>query len=394
MKGAIFSIGYTFTTKSFVFLVNYLAVNYLILKEYGDFSIFISTMSSLVVISSLGLLYSGNVIVSKWIEKNKSFVFNYFKISIFLIFLLSIFLSIISYILIGFYIESVLCVLFFSLTILFESFFYGLNKVDKLFYIGFINLIFSAIIIYFLINNYGLYGAILGYIFSKLILLFFQFHEFFKNFDLSVYEINKNKRKAVYLYYKKYNFPLLMSALISTPIITLVLYLLSYSKGSEEVAIYSWCYQIYLLGMFIPAALGGYYLTLLNKLKNNDKKDVMNKINLFNISITLLTILILYLFSSFILRMGNIEGIEHAKYTFYAFLVCMFFYSLNLSFMSFWVSIGKSNFYFKIQLFWAMLVLLLTWFFVKEYGSLVIPLVMSFAYFCQFLWQKYTLNHL
>ena len=364
------------------------------MKEYGEFSLFLSTMSSLIVIASLGLLYSGNVIVSKWIEKNKKFVFSYFRISIFLIFSLSILLSIISYFLIGFYVESFVCILFFSLTILFESFFYGLNKIDKLFYIGLINLIFSVLIIYFLINNYGLYGAILGYIFSKSILLFFQFIEFSKSFDLIYYIGNKDKTKAVYLYYKKYNLPLLMSALISTPIITFVLYLLSYNRGNEEVAIYSWCYQIYLLGMFIPAALGGYYLTILNKMKGDDKKNVMSKINLFNIVVTLLTILILYLFSSFILKLGGVEGLVQAKYTFYAFLICMFFYSLNLSFMSFWVSIGKSKFYFKLQLLWAIMVILLTWIFVKEFGSLVIPLAMSFAYFCQFLWQKYILNSL
>ena len=72
MKQAIFSIGYTFTAKSFIFIINYLAVTYLVLKEYGEFSLFLSTITSCVVIASLGLLYSGNVVVSKWLGKNKA----------------------------------------------------------------------------------------------------------------------------------------------------------------------------------------------------------------------------------------------------------------------------------------------------------------------------------
>lgn len=387
MKQAVFSIGYTFTAKSFIFIINYLAVTYLVLKEYGEFSLFLSTITSCVVIASLGLLYSGNVVVSKWLGKNKAFVADYFKISMLIIAILSFVFSIVSYILTSYFFESFFAIFFFSLGILFESFFYGNSRYKELFIFGFLNLIVSIALFFALIKGFGLYGAILGFIFSKTLIVILQFRQFLKNFT-NFFNFKLTKRDSVFIYFKKFNAPLLLSAIISGPILTLILYMLSYFRGNEEVAIYSWCYQIYLLGMFVPASLGVYYLTIFNKKAKQDKLSLMKKITLFNVSSTLLTILVLALISPLLLGVSEISNTPMAKYTFFSFLICMFFYSLNLSYMSLWVSLGKSHFHLYFQLIWSLTCVILSFIFLHHFSAFVIPLIMSLAYLCQFLIQK------
>lgn len=391
MKQAIFSIGYTFTAKSFIFIINYLAVTYLVLKEYGEFSLFLSTITSCVVIASLGLLYSGNVIVSKWLVKNKAFVADYFKISMLIIAILSFVFSIVSYILTSYFFESFFAIFFFSLGILFESFFYGTSRYKELFIFGFLNLIVSIALFFALIKGFSLYGAILGFIFSKTLIVILQFRQFLKNFT-NFFNFKLTKKDSVFIYFKKFNAPLLLSAIISGPILTLMLYMLSYFRGNEEVAIYSWCYQIYLLGMFVPASLGAYYLTILNKKSKQDKLTQMNKITLFNVSFTLLTILVLALMSPLLLGVSEISNNPIAKYTFFSFLICMFFYSLNLSYMSLWVSLGKSYYHFRIQLLWSFISLILIYFFVDTYGAITLPLSMAVAYSIQYIYQSIKLK--
>lgn len=391
MKQAVFSIGYTFTAKSFIFIINYLAVTYLVLKEYGEFSLFLSTITSCVVIASLGLLYSGNVVVSKWLVKNKAFVADYFKISILIIAILSFVFSILSYILTDYFFESFFAIFFFSLGVLFESFFYGNSRYKELFIFGFLNLIISVALFFALIKGFSLYGAILGFIFSKTIIVILQFSQFLKNFT-NFFNFKLAKKKSVFIYFKKFNAPLLLSAIISGPILTLILYMLSYFRGNEEVAIYSWCYQIYLLGMFVPTSLGSYYLTILNKKDKQDKLGLMRKITLFNVSSTLLTILVLALISPFLLSVSELSNNPMAKYIFFYFLICMFFYSLNLSYMSLWVSVGKSYYHFRMQLLWSIVSLTLIYFFVSKYGAITLPLSMAVAYLIQYIYQSLKLK--
>lgn len=391
MKQAVFSIGYTFTAKSFIFIINYLAVTYLVLKEYGEFSLFLSTITSCVVIASLGLLYSGNVVVSKWLVKNKAFVADYFKISMLIIAILSFVFSIVSYILTDYFFESFFAIFFFSLGVLFESFFYGTSRYKELFIFGFLNLIVSLALFFALIKGFSLYGAILGFVFSKTIIVMLQFSQFLKKFT-NFFNFKLTKKDSVFIYFKKFNAPLLLSAIISGPVLTLILYMLSYFRGNEEVAIYSWCYQIYLLGMFIPASLGAYYLTILNKKSNQDKLSLMKKITLFNVLSTLFTILVLALLSPLLLGASELSNNPIARYTFFSFLICMFFYSLNLSYMSLWVSLGKSYYHFRIQLLWSFISLILIYFFVDTYGAITLPLSMAVAYSIQYIYQSIKLK--
>lgn len=394
MKNALLSILYTIITKGYTFVLNYIAITYLVLKQYGEFSLFLSTINSMVVIASLGLLYSGNVVVSKWMEKNSKFVLEYFIFSFFLISLISCLLAIIAYLLTGYYIESFICILVFGLTVLMESFFFGLNKFNRLVNFGIFNAIFSVILVFILTKYYGLIGAVWGFTFSKLVLLILQAREFNKFFKISYSSFKITKVKSIITYFVKHNLPLLLSALISTPVLTLAMYILSYYKGHEELAIYSWCYQIYLLGMFVPASLGNYYLSILNKQSRDKKNLLMRKINFFNVSVTIVTILLMFLSMSLLLKLGNLESNLLAKKTFYYFLIAMFFYSFNLSFMSFWSSIGKASLHLNVQFIWALVLILTTLLCVDIMGSRALPIAMALAYFIQGIYQQYKFNEI
>lgn len=390
---AIYSIGYTFSTKSFAFILNYMVINFLLLSEYGQFSIIFSIINSFIVVSSLGLLYSANVISSKWMLRNPKYVLNYFKISFLLIFILSLIFSLIIFYIHGYFISVFLTILIFSLVTLFEGFFYGVGEIKKIFLYGVVNLILSLSISLFFIKSLGLDGAIFSLAISKIFLLVMQVRYFFKNIEFDDF-FTVSYIKAIFLFYKKYNFPLVMSALIATPIVTLTIYILSIRKGLEEVAVFSWCYQIYLLGMFIPTALGTYYLSILNKKSNEDKFKVMRGITKFNLIVTIVAIAMLFLVSPLILKVGKIEGFKSSYYIYNTFLICMFFYSLNLGFLSFWSSIGENSFYLKMQILWSLVVLIVVLIFVDFLGGVSIPLGMALGFFIQYLIQLLRLKNI
>lgn len=384
---AIYSLGYTFSIKSFAFILNYIVVSFLVLKEYGSFSLIFSTLNSVIVVACLGLLYSANIFTSKWIEKNNKYIFNYFKFSFYLMFVLALLFSIVIFYLYGYFLSAFFAILIFSTSTLLEGFFYGVGEIKKLFFYGIINLILSLTLSFLLVKNKGLDGAILSLAFSRLFIFIFQLRYFFAKIEHDgVFRVNY--LKAIILFYKKYNLPLLMSALIATPIVTLVIYILSIRKGLEAVAIFSWCYQIYLLGMFVPTALGTYYLSVLNKQDHSSKLMVMRKITKFNFLISTFAILFLLVLSKFVLSLGHIESLKQSYYVYYAFLVCMLFYSLNLGYLSFWSSVGKNGFYLKLQILWSALLVVFVLVFVERLGAMAIPIGMTVGFVAQYLIQN------
>lgn len=383
----IYSLGYTFSVKSFAFILNYIVVSSLILKEYGSFSLIFSTLNSIIVVASLGLLYSANIFTSKWIGRNNKYIFNYFKFSFYLMTFLSLLSSIAIFYIYGYFFSVFFAILIFSASTLLEGFFYGVGEIKRLFIYGALNLALSLILSFLLVKNKGLDGAMLSLAFSRFLLFIFQLKYFFVKIE-SDGLFGVRYLKAIILFYKKYNIPLLISALIATPVVTLVIYMLSIRKGLEAVAIFSWCYQIYLLGMFVPTALGTYYLSVLNRKDHNSKLMVMKKITKFNLLISVIAILFLLILSKFILKLGHIESFEESYKVYYAFLLCMLFYSLNLGYLSFWSSVGKNTFYLKMQVLWSALLVIFVLIFVGELGALAIPIGMAAGFIAQYLIQN------
>lgn len=389
---ALYSIGYSLTAKGFAFILNYIAINLLLLDSYGQFSLIFSTINSFIVVTSLGLLYCGNIISSKWMAKNREYVFNYFKFSFLLIVFLSFLFSGVYSLFSGNFLTIFLSTFLYSLVFLFDGFLYGIGYIKKLFIFGLINFVFSLMCSYFLMSNFGLKGALYALVFSKILLTILQSILFLKKFNNYSYGFKLKYTKQIFLFYKKNNIPIILSSLIATPIVTLLMYILSYNNGLKGVAVFSWCYQIYLLGMFVPMALGSYYITILNRKINEDKKIILLKITVFNIISSLFLCIVFFVFKNPILSFGNIYEISEAHKVFDAFMLCMIAYSINLGFFSYWSSIGKSYLHLRMQIIWSFIVFLLTLILVNKWGALSIPISMSIAFIVQFLAQIVELN--
>ncbi len=392
---AIYSLGYSLSVKFCLFFLNYIAINYMLLSEYGEFSLLHSTINSILIFSGLGLLYSSNILTSKWFLKKPYFVIEYFKLSIYLILGLSLMFSI----LMSFFYDNIflifLIIFFFSISFLLDGFFYGISEIKRLFVFGCFSLIFSIPLIYYLVVNYSLKGALIGLIFSKILLIIFQLNYFYKKILMNKNIIFRVKYlKEIILFYKKYNIPMVISGLIATPVITFCMYVLSSRKGMEEVAIFSWCYQIYLLAMFIPVALGSYYLSMFSKINLDDKKKNIDKVTRFNILISILASVVMLFFSEIILSLGGVGNYSNSLVVFYSFIVTMFFYSLNLGYVSLWSSLGKNKFQLKMQFLWALSLIITVLVLVDSFGAISMPIGMSLGFLFQFIVQRYKFKSL
>lgn len=385
---ALYSVGYNLTLKGSILLLNYIVLQILAIEAYGKFALFFSTVSSFVVISSLGLLYSGNIITSKWFRKNKIYVFNYFKFSVYLIFFISLILSLIYSFFYNNFIYVFFAVFLFSLASAFDGFFYGLLKIKRLFFLGIFNFLISLIASYFLVFFYDLKGALISVIVLKLILVIFQFFYFFKEFKGIDLSWKVDSLKKIILYYKKNNMPLFFSSLIATPVITILMYILSLKSGYQEVAIFSWNYQIYLIGMFLPMALNTFFLSKLNNKNILDRKNyLIKKIIRINLFFSLFFSLFLFFLKDIILQYSGIDTYSNSSNIFITFLICMILYSINLSFFNYWSSIGKSSFHLKMQIIWSAVVLLFSISLVNFIGALSIPISMLIGFIFQLYFQ-------
>ena len=89
----------------------------------------------------------------------------------------------------------------------------------------------------------------------------------------------KFNHSVVPIFYKM-SLPSILAGLLVAPVITVILYIIKYqSNGQVEVGYFNWVYQLYIVAIFIPSSLTGYFISKLV----SDGQHSLKKLTLINV---------------------------------------------------------------------------------------------------------------
>lgn len=361
MKPVVYALGVNIISKGGLLTINLISARILLVSEYGLMSYILTLIG---VVSSFVIAGSGvavNVVVAKNFETRKENANSFITFSIILGLLIA---PLACYIVIllnpsinssfnYLYIVMLILTMFYSYNSINDSVFIGSKNFKYLFITSAINFCISMPLIVFLIYYYGFLGALFSLVIYRII--YSLVNSFFIN-KLKLYQLSL-KRNILnnfnLFHFKRLSLPSFVSGVVIMPSLALGFGFLSkLEDGFEKLGYFLIVYQIYLIAVFVPSALNGFYIS--NFSSAGKKSDVLGiaKINLLFSSIVSVSfffgqdLLWTYLGDNYYLN---------SKSSYNIMLVVMIFYSLSTVFSSFWPSINKAWIGSLMNTLWAFI---------------------------------------
>lgn len=367
MKDLIFSLSYNLLTRFVLLIISILSVKLLTVAEYGELSYILVVTGTLAIIS----LFGGGTAVNRSFSLERES--NFFKLSnqiFFFNIIISLLISIILIFFSWFFLSDLQAIIFIfmifslmSVNSIVEGAMYGLGKYRSLAINSSIVFFLSIILGYFLISKFKVLGALVAIFLYRLILLILNFISILKLKVLGkVNFLSLFNNKDVISSFKDISLPTFFGAILVAPVMLILIHFLKNTpNGLNEMAYFSWNNQIYTLAVFIPSVLTGFLISKMSS-ENIDVKNKLIKYIKYNFIFGLFLSIVLFLLKPFILGWAGSSYIENGSVSYNIMLLAIVCYCLNSAFGSYWVSVNKAKFGFLINLFWACIVIILSYF--------------------------------
>lgn len=360
MRDLFFSLTYNLITRLVLLLISIFSVNILTVTEYGELSYILTLIAALAIVS----LFGGGVSVNRgftigYLNKDfetptKILISNLIISTFFSLMLLTSLIFISDSLSENIFIFLIFLVM--SINGIFEGVLYGTRKYQDLAVNSFFVFILSVIASYFLIKNYKVSGALISLFIYRLLILILNLRTVYKSKLLR--RINLRylyKDLEVIKSLKEISFPAFISALLVAPVTLIIMYFLKQiPNGIDELAYFSWVNQIYMLAVFFPSVLTGFFISKMS----GGKIDAFNKLisySKYNIFFSVSICLALYIAKPLILGWAGSVYIYNSNVTYNIMLIVVFLYCLNSAFGSYWLSINKAYVGLVINLLWSAL---------------------------------------
>lgn len=385
----VYSVGYGVVSRGSLLLINFIAVKLLTGSEFGEFSYLLSIVSSLATFVAFGCSVTTNTVFSKYSDdvnlKSKTLCAS---ISFTFLLVLGLFLLTLPYLkseLVGISSDNSFFILFVALMVLigfsgvYEGALYGSSKYKTLFFYSIATFVIFLPLAIYLIDAYGVIGGLLAVAVFRLLFNAFGTYELFFKSKLEVsWRFFFYIDKSIFKIFKSLSAPSILGAMMVAPAITITLGLLNeFNSSKEEIAYFSWVYQVYLVAIFIPSSLSGYYISTLSKKGGNVKvMDIMAA----NLIFSVVVVAFLFICKSLILKLAGEEYFISAGEIFNYLIPCVILYSLNAAFGSYWPANNKAWFGFALNFLWAITVLTLSYLLIPLNNGVGIALALNVAY--------------
>ncbi len=372
MNNIFFSLGANIVSKLIILLVNIISFRLLLPEDYGVISLLLAMTATIGAVAGMGASVAVNSVVAR--EGFSSLTSLFIKYNYFFSFLFSIIMAGFIYI---FYLNNInkipswqififilMFALFSSLSSISEAVLVGLHDYKKLFINNFFTFLLFLPISFYLIIEFKITGVLVNLLFYRFFLLLVNFYSVSKTKLLEISSDNKNEKKEIYKKFKELSLPVIFSGLLVAPVIGLAFKIISIQEnGLQQLAYFNIVYQIYLVAIFIPNALNGYFISKFSKKGNNSQKDFV-KIAKSNFFFAVIVSFCLFVFQKIFLMVVDDYSVDLIN-NYYIMLVTIVLFSLNAVFASFWPSVGKAWFGFYMNIVWAIVLLLVTFIFSK-----------------------------
>lgn len=372
MNNIFFSLGANIVSKLIILLVNIVSFRLLLPEDYGVISLLLAMTATIGAVAGMGASVAVNSVVAR--EGFSSLTSLFIKYNYFFSFLFSIIMAGFIYI---FYLNNInkipswqififilMFALFSSLNSISEAVLVGLHDYKKLFINNFFTFLLFLPISFYLIIEFKITGVLVNLLFYRFFLLLVNFYSVSKTKLLEISSDNKNEKKEIYKKFQELSLPVIFSGLLVAPVIGLAFKIISIQEnGLQQLAYFNIVYQIYLVAIFIPNALNGYFISKFSKKGGNSQKDFV-KIAKSNFFFAVIVSFCLFVFQKIFLIVVDDYSVDLIN-NYYIMLVTIVLFSLNAVFASFWPSVGKAWFGFYMNIVWAIVLLLVTFIFSK-----------------------------
>lgn len=388
MNNIVFSLGANIASKMIILLINIISFRLLLPEEYGVISLLLAMTATIGAISGMGASVAVNSIVARNGFTSLSALF--VKYNYFISFIFSIVLAIFIYI---FYLGNInqlpwwqvfSFILFFSLfsslNSISEAVLIGLKNFKKIFINNFSSFLIFLPISFYLIFELKTLGVLISLIAYRLLLFVINFYSVSKTRLLKLKSSEASEKIKIYQKFKELSIPVVLSGLLVAPVIGLAFKIVSsQEQGLSDLAYFNIVYQVYLIAIFVPNALNGYFVSKFSS-KNEKKENSFFKIAKNNFLFALIIVSCLFILQKLFFIIVDDYSVDLVN-NYYIMLGTIVFFSLNAVFASYWPSIGKAWFGFYMNMIWAIVLLIVTFVFSKY----KISAALSWAFFIAYL---------
>lgn len=388
MNNIFFSLGANISSKMIILLINIISFRLLLPEDYGVIALLLAMTATIGAVSGMGASVAVNSVVARdgIISTSALFV----KYNYLFSFLFSVIMASFIYI---FYLDNINKIPSWQIFsfILFFSFFSSLNSINEAVLIGlkdfkriFINNFTSFLIFlpvsWYLIIEFKIIGVLLSLLAYRSLLFLINFHSVNKTKLLKIKSDDIDEKVKIYKKFKELSIPVILSGLLVAPVIGLAFKIVTMQDdGLEQLAYFNIVYQMYLVAIFIPNALNGYFISKFSNKNESNQKDFF-KIAKNNFIFSLVVAFCLVAFQKIFFLIVNDHSVDLVN-NYYIMIGTIILFSLNAVFASYWPSVGKAWFGFYMNIVWAVILLGVTFIFSKYKVSAAL----SWAFFIAYL---------
>lgn len=388
MNNIFFSLGANISSKMIILLINIISFRLLLPEDYGVIALLLAMTATIGAVSGMGASVAVNSVVARDGITSTSALF--VKYNYLFSFLFSVIMAGFIYI---FYLDNINKIPSWQIFsfILFFSFFSSLNSINEAVLIGlkdfkriFLNnftsfLIFLPVSLY-LIVEFKITGVLFSLLSYRFLLFLINFHSVNKTKLLKIKSDDIDEKVKIYKKFKELSIPVILSGLLVAPVIGLAFKIVTMQDdGLEQLAYFNIVYQMYLVAIFIPNALNGYFISRFSSKVGSGQKDFL-KIAKNNFFFALVVSFCLFVFQKVFFLIVDDHSTALIN-NYYIMLGTIVLFSLNAVFASFWPSVGKAWFGFYMNIVWAFILLSITFIFSKYQISEPLAWAFLIAYF-------------
>lgn len=388
MNNIFFSLGANIASKMIILLINIVSFRLLLPEDYGVISLLLAMTATIGAVSGMGASVAVNSVVAR--EGFSSFTSLFVKYNYFFSFLFSVIMAGFIY---TFYLDNINKIPTWQIFsfILFFSLFSSLNSISEAVLVGlkdFKRIFFNNLTSFLIFLPVSLYlivelkdsGVLISLISYRCLLFLINFHSVNKTKLLKIKSDDIDEKVKMYKKFKGLSIPVILSGLLVAPVIGLAFKIVTMQDdGLEKLAYFNIVYQIYLVAIFIPNALNGYFISKFSSRNENDQTNFL-KIAKNNFLFSLVVAFCLFVFQKIFFLIVNNHSVDLVN-NYYIMLGTIILFSLNAVFASYWPSVGKAWFGFYMNIIWAVVLLGVTLIF----STYKISAALSWAFFIAYL---------
>ena len=360
--------------------MTFLGARYLSIDDFGVFALIMSTASSIATLSAVGVGVVNNSTASRHYEDDPRFVSAVFTGVLLVCLLLSVlfalaFLPPMISVESGFSGLELLAILFavsalMTVASASEGLAYGLRRIGTMLTISVVVLIIAPAATVWFILSAGLVGAIAALILFRLLQsgLLFLALLMQSRIRLAPGWAWQDRRRVGQLFVTT-SLPLAGAALLAAPVTTVAMFLLQRDSGTDQVAVFALAYQVFLMIIFPPGAMGHFLLSRLAA-KGADGRATL--------AYSMRYLMVYGLFGMAIMTGATFAmplvapAVPIDISVMVSFGLAAFFYILTIGYNNYWSSVGEARMVFLGQICWAIPFLLVTYLGASKYGALAV----------------------